>query len=332
MAAADRIKEFSGADKATALLLAMGKPLADRVVKQLHGDEIKLIARSAATLGAVERKVVNELVDMLVNDLTSGSDLVAGSSEAERLISGVVAGEEAVEIMADVQGNKGRAVWPRLSKSSEIPLAQFLAKEHPQVSAFVLTKVAPEMAATIIGQMPQEARDVVMRRMLSIKPVLEPAVALLEETLSANLLSGVATNVGPNLHARMADILNKLDKPQMDAVLKGLEDYRPKEAAIVRGLLFTFEDIVKLSIEARSRLFDEVPTEVVVVALQGVPPNVLSAALGCMSGRARKLIEQELQGGAAAQKKDILKAQRQIADLALDLADRGKIELHPEED
>ncbi|MEQ8824497.1 MAG: FliG C-terminal domain-containing protein [Filomicrobium sp.] len=324
-----RLEELSGAERATALLLAMGKPLADKIVKQFDASELKIVARSAAGLGSVEPPVVDKIIDDLVESLQLGADLVGTSAHAEQLIAGNISDEEAVEILADVKGGSTKAVWPRLSKTPEINVAQFLAKEHPQVGAYVLSKVSPEMAAAIVGQMPAQMRNELMRRMLTIKPVTEEAATILEETLATNLLSGVTRSSGPNLQARLADILNKLDKSQMDEVLTSLEDYRPKEAAVVKGLLFTFEDIVKLSPEARSRLFDEASTEQTVLALKGAATEIVDVALAAVSARAKRMIEQELSGGAPALKKDILKAQRQIADLALEMADRGLIELNP---
>ncbi len=62
------------------------------------------------------------------------------------------------------------------------------------------------------------------------------------------------------------------------------------------------------------------------------PPEVIEAALGSVSARGRRMIEQELSGGAPATKKDIQKAQRRIADMVLDMADRGLIEINPPDD
>ncbi len=328
----DRLDELSGSDRATALLLAMGKPMADRIVKQLDSGELKLVARSAASLGSVEPRVLDKIIDDLVSGLKTGADLFGTSEHAEQLIAGNISDEEAVEILADVRGGSTKAVWPRLSKTPEINVAQFLAKEHPQVGAYVLSKVSPEMAASIVGQMPAEMRNELMRRMLTIKPVTDEAASILEQTLAANLLSGVTRSSGPNLQARLADILNKLDKNQMDDVLDSLEEYRPKEAAIVKGLLFTFEDIVKLTPEGRSRLFDEASTEITVLALKGASPDIVEVALSAVSARAKRMIEQELSGGVPALKKDIMRAQREIADMALEMADRGLIELNPTSD
>jgi flagellar motor switch protein FliG len=49
--------------KATALLIAMGRPLAQRLVAKLNEEELRLISRSAKTLPLMNRSVVEALVE-----------------------------------------------------------------------------------------------------------------------------------------------------------------------------------------------------------------------------------------------------------------------------
>lgn len=310
----------------------MGKPLADRIVKQFDSDELKRVAGSASTLGTVERPVLDQVVDDLIKQLEVGPDLVAKSTHAQELIAGIVSEEDEAEILEAVNGSSKKAVWPRLSKTPESNVAKFLMQEHPQTTAYVLSMVEPDLAASVVGQMPPEQRNSVMRRMLALKPMTDKAASMLEEILSENLLSGVTSDGDTNLQAKLAAVLNKLEKPQMDEVLKSIEAANPKGAKLVRGLLFVFGDIVKLAPEARAKLFDEVPSEMTITALKDAEPDVIEAALGAVSSRARRMIEQELTGGAPATKKDIHKAQRWIADLVLDMADRGLIEVNNSDD
>ena len=320
-----------GAERTAALLLAMGKENADRIVKHFDEEDLKHLARTASTLGRVPRNAIENLVEELSDAMQTGADLLGDDSVAEQLISGFLPEDQAAELMSDLRGDAGKVVWPRLAKMPESATVQYLTREHPQVAAFVLTKLVPGVAASIISQLPNELRKELTRRMLTIKPVLDAPVRILEETLAQHLITRVARSNGPDIHARLADIINKLDREQMDEVLTGLEEYRPKEAKIVRGLLFTFDDIVKLSLEVRTRLFDEVPPDMVLLALRGADRNVTEAVLEAVSTRARRIIETELSSGSAGNRKDILQARRAIADLALDMANRGLIEISGED-
>ena len=125
-----------------------------------------------------------------------------------------------------------------------------------------------------MGHLPREFRNEVMRRMVGIAVVSEPAMRLIESTLQEDLLVNVARNNRNAHNGRMADIINKMEREQMEDVLQSLAEARPKAAETLRGLLFTFDDIIKLPAKSRLALFDQIPTERVVLALKGTDTDV----------------------------------------------------------
>jgi flagellar motor switch protein FliG len=324
-------RKLSGREKVAALLLAMGKPLAARILKHFDEEEIKQLAKSAAELGTVPRRMLDQIVEEFTGDLSVGSDLRGSIGEAERLLSGVVPQEQLAEIMQDVRGDHTGAVWPRLSQMSELPVSQFLAREHPQVAAFVLSKAAPPLAAAVLETLPSDLRNELMRRMLTMKLVMDHPLKILEVALSEELLRKAARNSGQDVHARIADIINRMKREHMDEVFEVLNEYRPKEAEKVKALLFTFDDLVKLTPEAVQKVFEQIPPERVILALQGADQTLTELILSSLGARNRRMIEQELQGGGNAAPKDVQKARRAVADLVLEMSQRGQIDLHPEE-
>ncbi len=118
----------------------------------------------------------------------------------------------------------------------------------------------------------------------------------------------------------------------MDEVLNDLEQHRPKEAELVRGLLFTFDDLAKLSAPALLTIFDQVPPERTIIALQGADPGLKEKILESVPSRARRMIEQEIETGKKALSKEVTKARRAIADYALELIEKGVIETQGQED
>jgi len=126
----------------------------------------------------------------------------------------------------------------------------------------------------------------------------------------------------------MADIINKMDREQMEDVLQSLAETRPKTAETLRGLLFTFDDLIKLPPRTRMALFESIPTERVVLALKGADDEIKDAILSSLTGRARRMVEQELASSEPASQRDVVKARRAIADTALSMAEKGEIELN----
>lgn len=320
-------RTLSNPEKVAVLLLAMDKPVAERVMQHLDDADLTLIARHGANVGVIQRSTLDGLVGEFEQMLAKSSGLQGTLDRVEKLLQGVVPEDRYEAILADLRGGSTQAVWSRLSELPESKLAQFLAKEHPQVAALVLTKATPTCAAAVMGQMPTQRRNEVTRRMLAIKHIMDPALEVLQTALNEDLLAQSARQSAPDIHSRLANIINKLDRQRMEEVLNDLSDHKPKDTKRIRGLLFTFEDIVKLPPEARAKLIDQVPQDRVILALKGADASTINTILSSTGARARRMIEQEIATGAPVPPKDVAKARRAIADLALDLAQRGEIDI-----
>lgn len=316
-----------GRARVAALLLAMGKPLAEKVLQYFDENEVRAIAETTATLGAVSRQAVEKLVVEMSEALEAGADILGSSNEAQQLLAGVVPPEKLAVIMAGLSKGDAKSVWARLNDLPEPTISQYLLKEHPQVAAFVLSRAGASIPAAVLRQAPGPIRSEIVRRILAMRPATDAAVQLLEAALRDELLVKVTKESGPPVHARVADIINKMDRQQMEEVLTDLESRRPKDAKLVKGLLFTFDDIVKLTPADRVKLFDGVPVERTILALRGVGAELKELVLASVSTRSRRMIEQELSDGASPQTREIVKAKRAIADLVLEMAERGLIDI-----
>jgi flagellar motor switch protein FliG len=169
---------LKGPDKAAALLLCMGKPLASRLLMQFDTDELKQITRSIAQLGTVPVPMLEALVEEFASQFANGVDLLGSPDEVQEMLDGVLPLEQIADVMPDLTGNSNQGMWDRLSNVPESVFAGFLDKEHPQTAAFIVSKITPVCAAKFIGRLPRELRDEIMRRMLSIAPVTESAVRI----------------------------------------------------------------------------------------------------------------------------------------------------------
>ena len=296
-----------GPERVAALLLAMGKPLASRILKHFDVDELKQITRSVAELGVVPAPTLELLVEDFAGQFANGVDLLGSPSEVEQMLDGVLAPEQIADVMSDVTGNSNEAMWDRLSNVPESVFSAYLAKEHPQTAALILSKVTPACAAKVMGQFPRDLRNEMTRRMLSIAPVTEAAVRIIQGQLQEDLLSSLSRQSGSEQNVRVANIINKLDRDQMEDVMQSLAAARPKAAEVLRGLMFTFDDIVKLQSKARSVLFDKIPTELVVLALKGTDAGFRDSILSSLAARARRIVDSELANGGPALQRDVLR-------------------------
>ncbi len=129
-------------------------------------------------------------------------------------------------------------------------------------------------------------------------------------------------------HAGIANILNKLDKSQSEDVLKNAGGVRPDDAKTLKSMLFSFDDLVKLSQSSqRTVVFDQVPIERAGAGPQGhrhaVPGDhsLLAGLALAAHGRGgaaerRRGLSARCGGGAPA-----------IVDIVLKMVAKGEIDL-----
>lgn len=323
---ASETRVLSGGEKAAALLLAMGNPLAGRLLKHFDPQELRQIAGAAAQLGTVSSAVLESLIDEFKAGILSGTDVLGNAGEAEQLLTGGLAPEQAADILSDVFGSSNANVWEKLANVPETAFVAYLANEHPQTAAFILSKVSTAFATKITSQLSRDLRNKILQRMLTLEPVSDEALRIVESALQEDLLEK-AHNSADGSRARIAEIVNNLDATEVEDVIQSIAGARPKEAALLKKLLLSFEDLPRLSMRARATLFDQVPTETMVLALRGTEAEFRDVMLSSMASRARRLIESELSNSSEASQREIAKSRRSIANLALQMSRRGEIEI-----
>lgn len=326
------VATLGGTEKVAALLLAMGRQAAASVLQQFEPQEIRIVTKAAAELRPITAQELEAIVEEFAQQFSTGANILGTLGGLEAVLGDVLPAEQVSAIMSDLLGNSSRSVWDRVSSVSENSLATYLSKEHPQTAALILSKVKPACAAKVMSQLPSSLRNELMRRVLSLKPIVDDAMKVLEKTLHEDLTLNFARNLGADTYARVADIINKMERGHIEDMLKSLSEKRPKSAEVLKELLFTFDDVINLTPKARTMIFDQVPTDRIVVALKGTDKHFRELILSSVASRVRRVVEHELAIGEPSNQRDVLEARRVITDLALDLAEKGEIELNPEQE
>jgi flagellar motor switch protein FliG len=327
----DAPRELTGTAKVAALLLAMNKQSAGRLLKYFDEDEVKIVAQAANDLGKVSKEIVDALIEEFGRDLSQGADLTATTEKIHGLLEGVLSPDQIAALLAQTGTKSAHAVWQQLPKISQPVLTQYLMKEHPQVIALVLSRADPLISAALLKLLPRSVANEVVARMLSIRPVSERAYVLLEISFLQDLLINRRRESDLSPHTRMADLMNKMDRKLMDECLQAIGAYNEKDAELIRQQLFTFDDLTRLTEASLVAVFDQIAADVVVKALHGVSKTMQEQILQAVPSRARRAIEADLTDGPQVKPREAMKAQRAIADIALEMVERGIIELHRDE-
>lgn len=326
-------RSLQGPERVAALLLAMGKPAAGRLLKHFDNAELKEVARAASHLGTIQPSELETVIGDFAEEFAAGMSLVGTAQEVEKLLTGILPNEQISEVMSDVLNQKSvtSTVWERTSDTDERALAEFIKTEHPQTVALILSRLRSATSAKVIALLPEPQRIDAMRRMTELRPISAAATRLLESSMHEALLTTLTRNAANDSNARIADILNRMEIELIEGILADFEAARPSTAKALKRLLFRFEDIRKLSAKDRAVVFDAVQPDQMVLAVRDTDAEFRELLLSSLPARARRMVESELEQGDQPEPRLVSDARRGIVDRVMELAGKGQININASE-
>lgn len=321
---------LSGPEKVGVLLLALGKTKAAQVLRRLDPEELRVITRSSSKLRPVSADEVETLIEEFAGSFSSGVNFAGTADEVKNLLADVLPEDEIDSYLRD-QSTEGQPVWDKLVPIKDNVLQQLLLKEHPQTIAVILSRIDSNVGARLLRSLDPEFRHSLLRRMLGLKGVAECAMSAIEAGLREDLFATMLSAPNPETRKTIAGILNKLDGSQANEILKSIAATRPEDANELKSMLFSFADIATLKARARSLILEKVPTEQVVLALNGAAEELKEAVLSTLTARVRRMVEAELESAPPARTRDVEEARRAIVATVLNLMARGEITLEDRE-
>jgi flagellar motor switch protein FliG len=320
--------------KAAAILVAMGKLSASRLLKFFKQEELRALVEAARELRTIPQSELEKIVAEFEAEFAEGAGLLDSGDTMDTILNESLSPEEMNAVMGVEMPEVGieeappEPVWPRVEKLEPARLGAFIAGEHPQTVAVVLSKLGSQAAANVLVTLDKAARGEIIRRMMSMTNVPDGAVKIVEDQIRERLLTETATKDNSAGQTRVANLLNELEKGQLEEVMSDLEATGSADVKAIRSKLFTFDDIPLLTQKARVTLFDGISTETVTLALRRAAPEMLEAALSAIGARTRRMNESELvSGGDNVKDEDIARARKQIASTAIRRAGEGAFSL-----
>ncbi|MFC6489985.1 flagellar motor switch protein FliG [Nitratireductor sp. GCM10026969] len=322
--------KLTQAQKAATILVAMGKPSAGRLLKFFKQEELKSLIEAARLLRTIPQAELEKVVEEFENEFTEGAGLLDSADSMDTILSESLSPEEVNVLLGrkDPPPLGAEEVWAEIEKLEPGRLARLLAQEHPQTVAVILARMAPQAGSKVVRELDRSQRGEVIRRVASMGQVPQAAKAVIEKRIAEILRAEASGKDASAGQARVARLLNELDREDITEVMDDLEKAGSEDVEGIRARLFTFEEVVHLSQKARVALFDGLPAELVTASLRGAPQELAEAVLSALGARSRRMIESELQmedDGVSAEA--IGEARRRIAATAVELAQKGAIEL-----
>ncbi len=320
---------LSPSEKAAAVLLAMGKPVAGKLLRFFEYEELQEIIKKAQNLRSIKPQELVELVNEFEDLFSEGAGLMDNAKAMEGILEEGLTPDE-------VDGLLGRrtqyqayemSVWDRLQDSDPVRVSKFLQNEHPQTAAYILSMLPSEFGSKTLMQMPEKTRVDIIRRAVDLKSV-NPQAAAIIETRVRELITGIEADKANTGSIKVAEIMNELSKPEVESLLGALGTLSTSAMEKIRPRIFLFDDVALMTLRSRVTLFNDISGDIMTMALRGADEELREAVLSAIGARQRRMIESDLASGdAGISTRDIAVARRTIAQEAIRLAGLDQLTL-----
>jgi len=191
--------------------------------------------------------------------------------------------------------------------------------------AVILAKINQDHAARVLPLLPEGFALDVIHRMLKMESVQKEVLDEVEKTLRTEFMTNLAKTQRRDSHEIMADIFNYLDRTAEGKFMEALEKTEPESAERIRSLMFTFEDLSKVSGAGIQVIVRTVDKDKLPIALKGATETIRDLFFANMSERAAKIMKEDMAALGPVRLREVEDAQQYIVNVAKDLDARGEI-------
>ena len=161
--------ELSPGDKVSTLMISLGEETTADVMRHLADFEIEHIAQTITELGNVPNAVQDQVLEEFEQHLLAGEYMAQGGSDFARgALERAVGPRRAQEILDRVMSTVGSGFY-MLKNVPADQIAPFIANEHPQTIALILSQLEACQAAGILALLPQRIQSEVAYRIATRK-------------------------------------------------------------------------------------------------------------------------------------------------------------------
>lgn len=324
-------EQISGLRKTAILLVMIGDEASSALLREFDQSEVDEISREIARVQALTPEEAEGVLEEFNQMATARDYVIKGGIDYARKVLINAFGEEAAQRMLDrlmkSLGNESLS-FDSLQKTDPQQLSKFIHSEHPQTIALILSHLNPSQAAALLSSLPKEIRGDVATRMASL------------DQISPDIISKIANVIGLKLRAlgemsresyggvdAVAEMLNRLDSTATKDILDTMEEANAALANNIRHLMFVFEDLLLLDVNAIKEVLAKIDRKILTVALKGTSEKMKTHILQAMSQRGADMMREDMDAMGPIKIKEVEAAQQQIIAVVRQLETEGVVSL-----
>src|SRR6476620_12738077 len=166
------VKSLRGAQKAAALLVAVGEKRAGEIFRFLGDSEVEALSLELAKAQKIPTEVCREIINEAVESVLAEDYLAEGGVDYARSVLMRSLGEDrADEIIGRLAATIERRPFEFLRRTPAEQIVVFLRNESPQTIALVVSNLHTTLAAQVLSDIdPEIQADVALRIALMAAP------------------------------------------------------------------------------------------------------------------------------------------------------------------
>jgi flagellar motor switch protein FliG len=315
---------YRGIEKAAVFLISIGEEAASEIMKNLDMNQVGMITACMNRLKTVKKKDLEEIINEVNVKINSGDVHVAGEDYVKKILKKGLGDENAGKIIE--QAAKENSL-DSLKWVDPKTLSNFLAGEHPQTIALILSIVEASQAAEVFSLLPESIKDDVAKRIAVTEQIPESILNELEEVLRGQLNVNKGKGKGRKVGGIkvVAEILNHSDRSTEQAILEKIEKENPNLADSIRKFMFVFDDLIQVDDKGIQAILKEIRTEDLSLALKTASNNLKEKIFKNMSQRAAQILKEEMELKGPVKVSEVEKAQQNIVKISRKLEMEGRI-------
>lgn len=308
------------------LLMALPDEAATQILKQFAEHELKLIAAEISKIRGVKKDDLEVVYSEFMGVVAQGPLYAASGSEfAKRLFEAAFGPESAEELLPAPSNELAFDEKDPLGTSDPRELALFLASEHPQTIAVVLSHLDRDRAVNVMRELPEKLQAKVGLRMASLGRVSSDAVEKISEAIAQRMKSAERVS-RPDGVKTLARMLSRMESDSAETLLEQISSEDETVAKSVRDQIFVFTDLTRLDRTAIQALLGKVDRRTLMIALKG-EVRIRKLFLQCMSRNAGDILLEDMEALGPVRVRDRKAAQQQIVAAVRELQEAGILSL-----
>ncbi len=326
---AEATPSITGTQKAAILLMSLGESEAAQVLQHMGAKDVQRVGQAMASVSEVTKQQAEIVMDAFVSDMENQTSLGVGADDYVRKVLVEALGEDKAGSMIDRillgRNTKGLEALKWMEPRS---IAELIRNEHPQIIAIVLSYLESDLAADVLGQLPERVRPDVLMRIATLDGIPPSALHELDDIMERQFAGQnnlKSSNVGGIKVA--ANIMNFLDSSQEQEIMGQIGENDEGLATQIQDLMFVFDNLAEVEDRDMQTLLRDVPNDKLAVALKGADPKVAEKITSNISQRAGEILKEDIEALGPVRLSDVEAAQKEILGIARRLAEEGTISL-----